>query len=550
MTLAPPDALSEKGNALWTGKMAIPKPDGQIDRSETLFALAGELLKSGSEVMETAGLIGGWDSAQAKPKFAGRPDRDQRYFETAVRAADAIQLVHEILLDEEPGSVDLTDLKNTDAGNAEALSRLYAGRLTFDAVTGRWLAWGGHTWRAEQEYEVYRLALQTAKVRQAAALEITDLRLKQEAVSWAIKSEDQYRLKAAVEATRWWIAEDGEWNADRSLMGCANGVIDLKTGQARSGRQQDRITLSTNLSFDLEAKCPRWEQFLSEVFDGDDELTGYVRRAIGYSLTGNTTEQCLFLCHGFGANGKSTLLSVLRSVLGDYAANTPFDTLVETGSADSTNGLAALAGSRLITSSEVSEQGRLNEARIKAITGGDPITARFLYKEFFTFTPQFKLWLTVNHLPAIRGDDDGIWRRIKLVPFTQSFKGREDRELEETLRGELPGILAWAVRGCLEWQEHGLGEPEAVRKATAKYRTDSDIMNRFLEDHSENAADGEVTSAVLYQKYSTWCEREGEYCLSSTKFGRRLSERGYTTSRSRTGARCWNGIKLKSYETQ
>jgi putative DNA primase/helicase len=297
------------------------------------------------------------------------------------------------------------------------------------------------------------------------------------------------------------------------------------------------LTKAVGYDFDPSAPCPRWIRFLDEVFAGDRDLIGFVQRAVGYSLTGDTREQCLFLCHGKGANGKSTMLSTLRTVLGDYSANTPFSTFELGDRAGNTNDLAALAGTRLVTAAETSEARRLNEARVKAVTGGDPVTARFLYTEYFTYVPTYKIWLSMNALPTVAGVDDGIWRRLRLIPFGVSFKGREDRTLEETLRAEVPGILAWAVDGCLDWQRRGdLLAPKAVTDATEAYRDESDIVGHFLGDAtSKVGTDKGVKASDLYSAYTRWCLNMGEKPETATAFGRRLGDLGFEKKRAGVG---------------
>ena len=248
---------------------------------------------------------------------------------------------------------------------------------------------------------------------------------------------------------------------------------------------------------------------------------------MGYSLTGDIREQCIFFCWGTGANGKSTFLDILRQMLGDYAANTPFSTFDLSRQANIPNDLAALYRSRMVTASETNESRRMNEGRVKAMTGDSAMTARFMHQEFFTFTPVFKIWLAMNHKPGITGTDDGIWRRIRLIPFTISFKGREDKTLLEKLRGELPGIFAWAVRGALDWQARGLEMPKAVQSATATYRTESDTIAQFEEEALVVNPKARVIASALYHQYVDWCKDTGHEPLNSTNFGRRLQERGY-----------------------
>ena len=312
------------------------------------------------------------------------------------------------------------------------------------------------------------------------------------------------------------------------------------------------LTKSVWYDFDPSARCPRWLRFLDEVFKGDQDLVAFVQRAIGYSLTGDTREQCLFLCHGKGANGKSTMLSTLRAVLGDYAANTPFSTFELGDRSGNTNDLAALAGTRLVSAAETSEARRLNEARVKAVTGGDPVTARFLYTEFFEYVPTYKIWLSMNALPTVAGVDEGIWRRLRLIPFNVSFKGREDRTLEATLRVEAPGILAWAVDGCLQWQAKGdLGAPSAVLDATEAYRAESDVIGRFLEDRTASDPDPRhgVRASDLYSAYSRWCLVMGEKAETATTFGRRLGDLGFEKKRAGAGM-FYYGLRLVDVDPQ
>lgn len=443
--------------------------------------------------------------------------------------------------------VDLNAYPLTDSGNGEALAALFGHLLRFAHVPpgptggskGKWLLWSGHHWAPADMGQVEALAKETARRRQVAAIRIEDLDQRKAAVAWALGSESAYRRRAMVDLARSEppiAARFSDFDQDPWLLGCRNGVLDLRSGCLRPGRPSDLVTKSVGYDFDPEAQCPRWERFLAEVFDGDAQLVGFLRRAVGYSLTGDVREQCLFLCHGRGCNGKSVFLSTLRAVLGDYAANTPFSTFEWDRNANTTNDLAALAGARLVTASETSEARRLNEARVKAITGGDPVTCRFLFSEFFTFTPTFKVWLAMNALPKVTGTDDGIWRRIRLIPFKVSFAGREDRTLAATLRAELPGILRWALEGCLEWQSLGsLEPPEAVTNATDAFRKESDLVGRFLDEEALMGEGMTVRASELYAAFVAWAKRQGEDTMTGTAFGLRMRDLGYEKTRQKTG---------------
>ena len=263
---------------------------------------------------------------------------------------------------------------------------------------------------------------------------------------WALRSESVYGRRATLESAQSipalaTIAED--YDRDPFLLTVGNGTIDLRTGHLRPSQPDDLITRATDVDYFPAATCPRWLQFLDEVFGGDEALISFISRAVGYSLTGDTREQCLFILWGGGANGKSTFLETVLKLVGRHSAITPFSSfLVQRNAGNPRNDVAKLHGARLVKAAESGKEGALDETIIKEITGGDTISARFLYQEFFEFKPTFKLWLATNHRPSIRGTDDAIWRRIRLIPFTRQFSGRNrDPKLLETLRGELPESL-------------------------------------------------------------------------------------------------------------
>jgi putative DNA primase/helicase len=428
----------------------------------------------------------------------------------------------------------------TDAGNGELYARLYGDRVRYDHRRRRWLTWAGQWWTDDADGETRRLAKLTARYRFVLAPRIEDLTLRAAATRFAIASESRQRIDAMLTQaqTEPPVADAGTgWDQDPMLLAVANGVVDLRTGVLRAGRREDRITLHTNIRFDSGAECPRWLAFLDEVFGGDQELIDFIWRAAGYSLTGLTREQCMFLCYGKGSNGKSVLLSVLRAIAGRYAFNAPFSTFELQRGTSIPNDVAAMAGRRLVTSSETNEGTRLNEARIKALTGCDPMTARFLHAEWFTFEPVAKFWLAVNHKPDVADDSHGFWRRVRLIPFIRQFAdSKADRDLDQKLRAELPGILAWAVRGALEWQQRGLPPPEVVRNATEGYRTESDPLWQFIKECCVLGARHTIKSTHAFRAYQAWCATEGmgeREMLTSTKFGKRMSarfERKHTNS--------------------
>lgn len=420
----------------------------------------------------------------------------------------------------------------TDAGNAELLAHLFGDCLRFDHKHRRWLGWQEHLWREDDDGGVMRLALEAARIRARSAVAIQDARIRDQIIRWATSSESQAKLRAALNVARCLspITDAGKtWDIDPWLLATPNGVVELDTGQLRAGHPDDRITLCTGVPFDPDATCPRWMQFLEEVFSGDKELISFIHRAAGYSTTGDISEQCLFLLYGTGSNGKSRYLHPLANVLGDYAQNAAFSMLERAGRGSIPNDVAALQGRRFVTASETREDGRLNEERVKALTRGDPITARFLHREFFTFEPTCKIWLAVNHLPQVHDVTNGFWRRIRVIPFRQQFEGdAKDKHLDQKLRAEASGILTWAVRGCLEWQEHGLDAPAIVMEATRQYREEADPLAPFLSECCLIGKEHTARARPLHQAYLRWCdghEVPRKDILSETKFGRLIGQR-------------------------
>lgn len=438
----------------------------------------------------------------------------------------------------------------TDAGNGEYFAFLQGDRLRYDHARKRWLVWTGHWWTPDADAEVRRLAKDTARQRYVDALQIEDLKERAAEAKWAVGMEARSRLDSMLllAQSERPIADDGTgWDADPWLLGVANGIVDLRTGSLRAGRPEDRLTLHTTVAYDPAATCPRWERFLAEVFAGDQALISFIQRAVGYSLSGLTVEQVLFMCFGSGANGKSTFLRVVRAVLGDYAHNVAFSTLELSARSGIPHDLANLVGRRFISASETSELARLNEARIKALTGEDPLTARRLYESEFTFQPVGKFWLSVNHRPQVRDDSVGYWRRIREIPFTQCFRDDQcDPHLFATLQGEAAGILAWAVRGCLAWQREGLGPPEVVQQATAEYQRESDPVVGFLEDCCVQVPNAYTRSSALFQAYRTWAAEQGykeRDLLNTITFGRRMVERFGKPAHGR-GGNGYRGVGL------
>jgi len=340
------------------------------------------------------------------------------------------------------------------------------------------------------------------------------------------------------------VARLSDFDRNPFLLNTPTGTVDLHSGRVRVHDRSDFITRITAVPFDPDARCDRWERFLREIFSGKADVVDFTHRALGYSLTGDTREEVMFIAHGQGANGKSTLLETMKRALGDYSTTCDPDSLLARNRKDATNDVARLAGARFVSCVEVNQGRALDESRVKAMTSSDTMTARFLFREHFEFRPELKLWLGTNHKPEIRGVDDGIWRRVRLIPFEAQFLGaNRDVTLPAALALELPGILAWAVRGCLTWQDHGLGAPAAVLAATSAYRAESDTIGQFITERCDLRPGAEIGAGVLYDAYVKWAVDSGEKPVSNTLFGRNISERGYKKDDKRKSSR--HGITLR-----
>lgn len=432
----------------------------------------------------------------------------------------------------------------TDASNGALFAALQDLRFRYVGDSQQWLMYDGKRWTAAIEGDLLRAAKDTAQQLLDSSVKVQDESQRKRAVMWALASASLSRLNSMVKLASSEITietRSAELDRDPMVLNVLNGTIDLRTGDLRPHDRHDLITRMVPIAYDQNAAAPRWERFMLEVAVNDEQLVQFVQRTMGYSLCGLTREHALFLLYGKGCNGKSIFIEILRALLGDLATAAPMTTF--TGSREqssATNDLAMLRGARVVTVQESEEGAKFSEALVKQLTGGDAITARFLHKEFFTFTPTFKPWIATNHKPKVKGTDDGFWRRVRLIPFAASFLGREDKGLLDALRAELPGILAWAVRGCLEWQRNGLGSAEAVSDATKAYREDSDPLAQFIADRLVVHPDAKIATGVLYAAYTEWCQSEGDEPLVQRTFSKMMAEReGVQAARTTT----WRGFK-------
>ncbi len=440
--------------------------------------------------------------------------------------------------------------ERSDLGNAEKFVDMHGNRVRWCPAFKSWLFYDGRRWARDERGEVVKLAHLTARSRLQDAAAEEDPAKQKEIAKFAISSQNEGRINGMLSQAKPYLAVCmDELDRDPWVINCLNGKLDLRSRQLHPHEPTDLITKLAPVEYDPEAECPRFKQYLKETLI-DEAVISFVKRYAGYTLTGITRERLFAILYGFGKNGKTTLVEVVQDAMGDYATNTDTETILAKKYQGVGNDVAALKGARFVSAAEVEKGRRLAESKVKQLTGSDTVTARFLFGEHFNFRPEFKLWLSTNNKPVIQGTDDAIWDRIKLIPFTQRFDGgKADPNLPEKLREELPGILTWMLEGCLEWQEHGLGEPESVRAATNQYREEMDTLAAFLEDRCVVHPNAVAPATPLYKQYQLWCDDAGEKPETQKMFGMRLRDRGFENKQisrgEHKGLKGWVGIGIR-----
>jgi putative DNA primase/helicase len=438
----------------------------------------------------------------------------------------------------------------TDLGNARRIVNLHGQDMRYCAAAGGWLMWTGKCWETDKTGEAVRRAKAALQAIYREA-ESTHNRTEQhDILRWAKQSESQGKIQAALalaQSERELVVMADERDKDPWLLNCQNGTLDLRTGDLRAHSRQDFMTRMAAAPYDVHAECQLWESFLDRVLAGDPDLKAYLQTAVGYSLSGSTREQCLFVLYGTGNNGKTSFLETIRRVLGTYAINADFSTFALRERSGASGDLARLAGARLVTSVEPEKGERLSLSRIKQVTGGDRVTARHLFQSEFEFTPQFKLWLAVNDRPRVGSAGPAMWRRIKAVPFTVLIPESEIRkDLCEKLQADYCGILRWAIQGCLRWREPGLKAPPVILEATELYREECDVLADFIADRCEIDLKAMTPIAELYRAYRHWCETNRERPRAKNTFSALLTETGFVDIREgKERTRMRQGLKLR-----
>ena len=435
----------------------------------------------------------------------------------------------------------------TDTTNAERWVELHGHRFKWHAGRQSWMTWTGERWAVDDTGEALRATKDVGAswlVRDGAAKATSSAELR----LWEQHAKRSGAASARVAMLRLAQAEDGvaipteQWDADAWALNVANGALDLRTGRLHKHDPGSYTTKLAPVAYDPDAAAPRFQRFLDEALPAAD-VRAFVQRSLGYALTGVVREHVLPVWYGGGGNGKGTLQNAVSAVLGDYSRAVPADLMMKkTGGDQHPTERAMLMGLRLAFASETEAGRQLAESTVKSLTGGDPITARFMRQDFFTFLPSHKLILSTNHRPIIRGNDAGIWRRVRLVPW-ETTPASIDTTLGEQLLREGPGILRWLVEGCLAWQRDGLGSAASIEAATTAYRHEQDICSAFLEECTTRTADARTASADLYSAYRAWCVEAGERCWTQRAFVAALQERGLDRGKS-GGVMTYRGLGL------
>jgi putative DNA primase/helicase len=521
-------------------------PSGK--RNATLASLAGSMRRRGMDEEAIFAALSATNESRCEPALEAE---EVRKIAASVGRYAPVGDVVEVSFNSHGGPRQSARFNLTDLGNAERFVYRHGENVRFCYPWGKWLVWSGSRWERDEAGRVFKLAKDTVRGIYGEAAHAEDEDRRKALAKHASGSESEAKIRAMLELSKPEVpVSPDELDAAPWLLNAPNGTVDLRTGELREHRREDLLTKMAGAEYRPGATAPTWEAFLERALPGE-ELRGFVQRAAGYSATGDTSEQCMLINHGPGANGKSTFHEALAAALDDYAMRTPTEMLMSKRGGGVPNDVARLKGARFVTASETEEGRRLAESLIKDLTGQDTISARFMRGEFFDFKPTHKLWLSTNHTPEIRGTDNAIWRRIRLVPWAVSIPPAEqDKKLPEKLRAELPGILAWCVEGCLEWRRGGLQAPDEVRRATGAYRSEMDIIGAFLRDECELGRDFKATMKAVYERYEEWCEEGGERAESKRKFNARLTERGQFADRRSGpgGLREWHGLRLLTKE--
>lgn len=438
-------------------------------------------------------------------------------------------------------ALDTSDLSHDTLANRFSAERLRGNGL-YVAAWHRWMLWAGARWEADNRLRHMTMVRAFLRDMAQAASDKDAENLRSDMMRAAVERMARSNEEVAASAD--------QWDADPWLLGTPSGTVDLRTGQLCEARRDDYITKLTAVTPADTADCPQWQAFLRRIFQSQPDIVPFLQRAAGYALTGQTTEHKLLFAFGTGRNGKGVFFNTLGGIIGDYATVAASSTFLDSGMDSHPTDLASLAGARMVTASELPPGKAWNEARIKSLTGGDPITARRMRQDFFTFEPQFTLMIAGNHMPSFRGIDEATRARVLLIPFAETIPPDErDPSLADRLRAEWPAILRWAIDGALEWQDIGLSPPPAVDAASEEYMDDEDELGQFVGECLHPDAEAFVLNRDLYQTFRQWSEDRGMRSpWTQRALTQALIERGYSIKRRKQG-RGLAGYRLMAYES-
>lgn len=444
-----------------------------------------------------------------------------------------------------------------DTGRGQRLNDKFGDVFRYMATDKQWYYYNGSYWEPDNGRHIQLAAervinsLKNEKPDFSFSTKTDEDKMMNE---WRkfIKDSRSHMAKVHMidEFKKYVTVEHGIFDHDNMILNTESGYVDLTNGNLKDHNIKMMFSEQTKAEYSDHVDCPMWVEFLNQIFDHDENLIHYIQKAVGYSATGSTAEQVMFLLLGTGRNGKSVFINTLRNILGSYAKQMSVESIiVHSNSGGANSDIARLENTRLVTSSEANEGSRLDESLVKQLTGGDKILARFLYGKEFEYDPKFKIWMATNHLPFIRGTDEGIWRRLKVIPFDVRIpEEKVDKNLENKLKSEWSGILNWIVQGAIMWQREGLGDTDKVKAASQNYRQSMDPLEAFLSECCARNSSYEIKARPLYDAYRDWARQSNEHLMSMTKFGKEISKK-VPKKRTKDGYH-YVGLKLKKEPLQ
>ncbi|MFC2013806.1 phage/plasmid primase, P4 family, partial [Chloroflexota bacterium] len=536
------DALLNGNKPKRVSKEALSDKTPQGERNSTLTRYAGSMRRQGATQEVILAALREINRLQCDPPL------EEREIQDIAGSVAKYELGDPVSVSPEAATTSPDGYHLTDIGNAKRFADQHRDKVRYSHELKKWLRYHGGHWVEDKKGSIRSLAKSTALSWYFDVGTESDDNRRKELRKHAIDSERDFRITAMLNLAQ---SEPGipvtidEMDSDPWLFNCGNCTIDLRTGQPRPHNASDMLMQIIPVTYDAGANCPEWARFMGTITGGDKELISLLKRAVGMSLTGDVRTQLLFFLYGTGCNGKSTFLAIIRKLMGSYglkASMSPF-TIKNKGDNGPNESLANLRGKRFVMATEIEEGKRLAVATIKDMTGSEPIRADRKYEHEVEFDVTFKLWLSGNHKPIITDTTYSIWRRFKLVPFMVKIPNPEE-DYSKKLEAELPGILNWAIQGCLEWQKQGLGKSVAVRTATETYQREQDVIADFLTDCC--VLEPHVTIAVkdLFNAYQEWCENNVGTELGKRKFGDRLVEKGIMRVPGHANTAMWLGIRL------